>query len=186
MIILASKSPRRKELMKDICPSFSIETEEINEESSYTLSPLEAVIDIAFRKGEVIAKKHKDDIVISADTIVTINGMILGKPKDKNDAKRMLNLLSNKTHQVITAYTIFYKDKVIKNHVITDVTFEDLSEELIDSYIDSNSPMDKAGAYGIQDDASFHLVKKIKGSYLNVVGFPVEEIKNDLNTLNIK
>lgn len=180
MFILASKSPRRKELMKDICPSFSIVTKEIDEEKSYSLAPKEAVIDIAYRKGEIIAREHKNDVVISADTIVTIDNVIIGKPKDKDDAKRILKLLSNRTHQVITAYTIFYNDLVIKNHVITNVTFEELSDELIDKYIASNSPMDKAGAYGIQDNQNYHIVKSIEGSYLNVVGFPVEQIKSDL------
>lgn len=180
MIILASKSPRRKELMKEITPSFSIVTEEINESESYVLRPLEAVQDIAYRKGVAVSKKYPNDVVISADTIVTLDNLIIGKPKDKEDAKRILKFLSNKKHQVITAYAIFHKEGIIRNYVISDVYFENLSNQLIDDYIASGSPMDKAGAYGVQDNNEFHIVSKIKGSYSNIVGFPVEEIKNDL------
>ncbi len=182
MFILASKSPRRKELMKDICPSFSIVVSDIDESKSCYLPPLEAVIDIAYRKGEDIFKTCKNDVVISADTIVTIDNLIIGKPKDKNDAKRILKLLSGRTHHVITAYTIFSNERIIKNHVISEVTFEDLSDQLIKDYISSGSPMDKAGAYGIQDNEKFHIIKSIVGSYTNVVGFPVEEIKSDLKS----
>ncbi len=182
MFILASKSPRRKELMKDICPSFSIVISDIDESKSCHLPPLEAVIDIAYRKGEDVFKSHQNDIVISADTIVTIDNLIIGKPKDKEDAKRILKLLSGRTHHVITAYSIFSNEKVIQNHVISEVHFLELSDDLIDQYIASGSPMDKAGAYGIQDNEKFHIIDSIIGSYTNVVGFPVDEIKSDLIT----
>lgn len=181
--ILASKSPRRKELMKHISSSFSIKTKEIDEEISYSLSPIEAVKDISYRKGVEVAKENRNSIVISADTIVVINNQIIGKPKDKKDAKRILELLSNKTHQVITGYSLFYKDKSLTNTVITNVTFNKLSELLINEYIESGSPLDKAGAYGIQDNKKFPIVKEISGSYLNVIGFPVDEIKIDLGKL---
>lgn len=182
MVILASKSPRRKELLKGICPSFSIVGSEIDEYISFKLPPLDAVNDIAYRKGEDIFNSHPDDIVISADTIVTIDNVIIGKPKDKLDAKNILKTLSNRTHQVITAYAIFSKDKIIRNYVVSEVTFNELSDELIDRYIASNSPMDKAGAYGIQDNDEFHIIREFKGSYTNVMGFPVDEIKSDLIT----
>ena len=181
MFILASKSPRRKELMKDICP-FSIIVSDIDESKSCYLPPLDAVIDIAHRKGEAVFSSHPNDVVISADTIVVIDNLIIGKPKDKEDAKRILKLLSNRVHHVITAYSIFSASKVIQNHVISEVQFAELSDELIDAYIATGSPMDKAGAYGIQDNEKFHIIDSIKGSYTNIVGFPVDEIKSDLKS----
>ena len=147
MFILASKSPRRKELMKDICPSFSIVVSDIDESKSCHLPPLKAVIDIAYRKGEDVFKSHPNNAVIS-----------------------------------VTAYSIFSNEKVIQNHVISEVHFLELSDDLIDQYIASGSPMDKAGAYGIQDNEKFHIIDSIVGSYTNVVGFPVDEIKSDLIT----
>ena len=181
MLILASKSPRRKQLLKeDITDDFEIIVSDIDEEKSYIYSPIEAVRDIAYRKGEKIHLGHYDDTVISADTIVVLSSLIIGKPTSKLDAKRILRLLSNKTHQVITAYAIFKKDKMILNHVISEVTFNELNETLIDEYVQSGSPLDKAGAYGVQDNEKFHIIKEIKGSVKNVIGFPSEEIKNDL------
>lgn len=181
--ILASKSPRRKELMARIVPSFQIEVESIDEDKSYKLGPVEAVHDISYKKGINIAQKHKDSVVISADTIVVLNNEIIGKPKDEADAVEILNKLSGKMHQVITGYSIFYKRNVLTNHVITDVVFEKLSNELIMQYVSSKSPLDKAGAYGVQDNNKFRIIKKITGSYDNVVGFPVDEIKNDISRL---
>ena len=122
---------------------------------------------------------------MSADTIVVYNDKILLKPKDKEDAFNILRKLSGKTHEVITAYCIHTKDKYIVNHVITEVTFNDLSNELINSYIESGSPMDKAGAYGYQDNNDFRLVKKVVGSIKNVIGFPSDEIYSDFKKLGL-
>ena len=182
MIILASQSPRRKELMSQIAKDFTIIISNIDESTSLNLPPLVAVKDIAYRKGVAVAKDHPNDIVISADTIVVIDNQIIGKPQNKEDAKRILKLLSNKTHHVYTAYAIISPDKVIRDVVDTEVVFNELDDELIDRYIASGSPMDKAGAYGIQDK-EFNLVKSIIGSYTNVMGFPVDEIKIDLNKI---
>ena len=180
MIILASKSPRRQELMHRISEDFIADVSHIDESTSLNLPPLEAVKDIAKRKGLDIAKRHPDDLVLSADTIVVIDGEIIGKPKDKNDAKRILNKLNNRTHQVITAYCLIKGDRFFEDYVISEVIFNELSEDLIDNYIEDGSPMDKAGAYGVQDNARFPIVKKVKGSYDNVVGFPVDEIKESI------
>ena len=182
-IILASKSPRRKELLKLISEDFLIATEDINEESSYLLSPIEAVRDIAKRKGEAVDKLYPNDLVISADTIVVYNNEIIGKPKDKEDAKRILTLLSGKSHYVYTAYRLKYLDKEIINYVESIVIFNELSGDLIDKYISSGSPLDKAGAYGVQDNDKFPIIKKVIGSIDNVIGFPVKEIKIDLDKL---
>ena len=181
--ILASKSPRRKDLMKFISSDFLIAIEDIDESISYKLDPVSAVKDIAKRKGEAVYKSYPNDLVITADTIVVLEKEIIGKPKDKIDAKKILSKLSNKTHQVYTGYAIHYLDKLIVGVVKTDVIFNELSDELIDKYIESGSPLDKAGAYGIQDNDKFPIIKNIIGSYDNVVGFPVKEIKEKIEEI---
>lgn len=185
MFILASKSPRRKELFPYICKEFSIISEDIDESSSLYLPIKEAVTDIARRKGEVVFASHPNDIVISADTIVVIENTIIGKPKDEDDAKRILRLLSNREHIVYTAYWIFCKNKIINNIVESHVFMNNLSDEHIEEYIKTGSPMDKAGAYGVQDSDKFNLINKINGSLNNVIGFPVEDIIKDLKENNL-
>ena len=182
MVILASASPRRKMLMKELVPSFTIIVPEIDESLSFKnhQDVKDIVKDIASRKCQKVSKDHPNDIVIAADTVVVIDNDIIGKPKDRDDASIMLRKLSGKTHYVYTAYVISKEDKVITNVVETEVIFNDLSDDLINNYIASGSPLDKAGAYGYQDNADFALVKKINGSVTNVIGFPVDEIKEDL------
>ena len=183
MFVLASQSPRRKELMHLISDDFIIDISDVDESTSPLLTPIEAVKVIAKRKGEAVSIRHPHDIVISADTIVTIDGLIIGKPKDEEDAKRILHLLDNRTHQVITAFCLFQDDKFYEDIVISEVAFNKLNDKLIDEYILSGSPMDKAGAYGAQDNEHFQIVKEVKGSLHNVIGFPVEEIKEALKSL---
>ena len=182
--ILASKSPRRKDLMKFISSDFLVATEDINEDISYSLSPIEAVKDIATRKGEAVYQSYPNDLVISADTIVVIDDRIIGKPIDEQDAYRILKMLSGRTHYVYTGYAIHYLNKSIVNFVKTEVQFNELSDELIYAYIKTGSPMDKAGAYGAQDsDLKFPIIKNIIGSYDDVIGFPVKEIKEDIDKI---
>lgn len=181
--VLASSSPRRKELMKEISEVFSIDVSNVDESVDEKLSPVEAVKEIALRKGKAVKDRHLDDVVISADTIVVIDNMIIGKPIDKDDAVRILKLLSDRTHIVYTAYCIFYKDKFVEKVIKSEVTFNKLSDALIKEYVASKSPLDKAGAYGVQDNDNFHIIKEIKGSLTNVIGFPVEDIKISLNSL---
>lgn len=182
-IILASKSPRRNELMSEITNSFLTYNPSIDESLSLIkIDPIEVSKDIAKRKALKAKEVYPDDIIIAADTIVVLGNQILGKPKDEDDARRILNLLSNKTHMVVTAYAIVHNDNVLVKHVETKVTFNELSDELIDRYIKSGSPMDKAGAYGIQDNEKFPIISSYFGSYTNVVGFPIDEIKEDLKT----
>ena len=183
MIILASASPRRKKLMQEeISSCFTIIVPEIDESLSFKnhQDVKDIVKDIATRKCLKIANEHPKDLVIAADTVVAIDEQIIGKPKDKEDAFRMLRMLSNHTHYVYTGYAIHQNDKLCVGVTKTEVTFNDLSDELINDYIASGSPMDKAGAYGYQDNQDFALVKKINGSITNVIGFPVEDIKDTL------
>ena len=181
MFILASQSPRRKMLMKrDIISDFKVVVSDVDEEVSPSLSPLEAVRTIAKRKGDKVSQLYPHDIVISADTIVVIDNQIIGKPIDEDDAKRILHLLNNRTHEVITAYCIYANNKFIEKHVISYVTFNNLDDEFIDRYIASGSPMDKAGAYGIQEEKQFPIVKSYEGSLNNIIGFPSEDIYETL------
>ena len=182
MVILASASPRRKQLMKELFPSFTIIVPEIDESLSFKnhTDVQDIVSDIAKRKCEKIAKDHPSDLVIAADTVVVIENEIIGKPKDQDDAYKMLKKLSGKTHYVYTAYVISKDGKMVSNVVETEVVFNDLTDDLINRYIASGSPLDKAGAYGYQDNEKFPVVKNINGSYNNVIGFPIEEIGADI------
>ncbi len=180
MVILASGSPRRRELMKQITDEYQIITSDVDEHVSPDSSPLEAVLEIAKRKGEKVFHDHPNDIIISADTIVVIDNKIIGKPKDSEDAKRILHLLSNREHEVITAYCIFKKEMFIENYVSSKVLFYPLSDQMIDEYVATGSPLDKAGAYGVQDSETYPIIKRVIGSITNVIGFPVEEVKRDL------
>ena len=179
MIILASKSPRRKELLGQLINEFEIIPPLINE----FLYPFE---DLSKEKAKVVASNYPDAIIISADTIVIKNNVVYGKPKDKLDAFRMLKELSNNVHQVKTVYSIYSQNKHIElTRIVTSkVYFNELSDELISQYVDTLSPLDKAGAYGIQDE-EFNLVNKIEGSYTNIVGLPIDELKEDLIKLKI-
>lgn len=178
--ILASQSPRRKQLFGEIVEKFDIIPAVGEEDCHGALSPEHVVVTLATQKaGEVAAlAKAQGKAVLGSDTVVALDGEILGKPKDKQDAVRMLKLLSGKTHEVFTGVCIIYPtaDGVITRLAAdcTKVTFEALTEQQIAAYVDSGSPMDKAGAYGIQDGG---LVKCIQGSFSNVVGLPQELVK---------
>ena len=176
--ILASKSPRRNELLKMLIPNFIVEVSNVDE-SKIKETPYKLSEKLSYLKAKAIFKKHPDATVIAADTIVILNNEILGKPKDEQDAFRMLKELSNNVHDVVTGFTIMSQDKCITKSVLTKVYFNELTDELINAYIATKSPLDKAGAYGIQDK-KFPLIKNIDGSYYNVMGLPIEEMKNYL------
>ena len=181
-IYLASKSPRRRRLLKQLnlnFKSFSVQTEEnvLPDEK-----PDKAVLRIAKEKMSVARKKITYGIIITADTLVFLNGKVLGKPLTQTDAFRMLKKLSNKTHQVYSAYCLHNTEtgKTITEFVKTDVTFRKLSDKEIWDYINTGSPMDKAGAYGIQDDFGAVFVDHINGCYYNVVGLPLSKFYHAL------
>ena len=183
MIILASASPRRKQLTeKYISPSFDIIVPNIDESLSFkSFNDVRDIVkDISLRKCLEVAKDHRDDIVIAADTVVVIDNEIIGKPKNKEDAYHILSKLSNREHCVYTGYAIKQKDKLVQGLVRSEVLFNKLSDQLINDYIALGSPMDKAGAYGLQDNDKFPVVKSTSGSMSNIIGFPVDEIKKDL------
>ena len=181
--ILASSSPRRKDLMKQISPDFLIEPSDVDETYDENLSVEEIVKYLAHIKGEVISNIHPDDIVISADTIVIINNEILGKPKSKDDARRMHYLLREHPHVVLTGFSIFYQGKEINEVVSSTVTFNYNTDEFIEEYLNTDIWKDKAGAYGVQNNDKYPLIKNVEGSIDNVIGFPVKEIKDALKRI---
>ncbi len=180
MIILASASPRRQELLSLICTDFIIEPSDVDETVNSDIELEKIPEHLAFRKAEHIHKNnHYNDTVIGCDTGVFLDGKMLGKPESKEDAFNMLKMLSGKSHKVITGCAIFHEDKVVSFSQTTLVEFLELSDEEILAYIETNEPMDKAGAYGIQGKGSL-LVKEIKGDYFNVVGLPVSLLNRKL------
>ncbi len=173
-VILASASPRRFELLKQIGLEFKVVPSSYQEQETQQTTIEELVLHNARYKGQIVANAHPQALVISADTIVAIDRLILGKPTDEQDAFRMLQKLSGRTHQVYTAVGLMFKkyDGLKLDVVRTNVTFRSLSEEEIWAYINTGEPFDKAGAYGIQGQGAL-LVEKIEGCYFNVVGFPL-------------
>lgn len=180
-IILASKSPRRKELLSLITKEFKVIVSSSDESVDTTLSPFEQVKEIAKQKaGDVFASCEGDCIVIGSDTIVVSkSGEILGKPKDEADAKRMLRMLSDDVHQVMTGITVIIRENgTVKNHVdcdIANVHINKLSEEEIERWLATGNAWDKAGAYAVQQEFGVH-IDKIDGSYATVMGLPVHMI----------
>ena len=174
-IILASKSPRRRELLELAGVPFSVETEDVEETFDPGLLPAEIVRHLSRIKAEAVFKKHPAKTVLGADTIVVLDGGILGKPKDEEEAVRMLQALSGKTHEVFTGVTILSGKTEYSFAERTAVTFYELSEEEIRTYVSTGEPLDKAGAYGIQG-RGVTLVRSIEGDYPNVVGLPVAKV----------
>lgn len=183
MIILASSSPRRKQLLSKIISDFVVQTSDIDEEEQF-LSSESLSYDLSKQKAYEVFRKNLNDIVIACDTVVVLNDVVYGKPKDEQDAYRMLKILSNRRHIVLSSYTIISKDFEFSRTIKSSVYFNELDDEKIRSYIASGSPMDKAGAYGCQDE-EFNLIKKIDGSVDNVMGFPTESIRKTLKKLKV-
>lgn len=175
--ILASKSPRRKELLGEIIKDFEIITKEVDESLPEEIHPQKGVEILAIRKGKAVADDSGDDaIVISSDTLVELGGIPLGKPKDKAEAFRMLSSLSGKAHNVHTGVAVHYFGKVYSGVATTAVYFREMTEDEINDYIATGDPMDKAGSYGIQSGAG-KFVEKIEGDYDTVVGLSLRLTK---------
>jgi septum formation protein len=173
-IVLASASPRRKELLELIGLQFKIDPGDYKENMNLKLSPHELARALSLEKAKSVAGKYNNAIIIAADTFVIIRGQLLGKPHTEDEARRMLVLLDGATHLVITGFTILDTDtgKKISRSVETKVTFKNLTEKEIDAYVKTKEPLDKAGAYAIQGLGSI-LVKRIEGDYFNVIGLPL-------------
>ena len=181
-IFLASKSPRRRKLLKQLGLNFKSFSIDLHEEILDGEHPVQTVKRLALHKSQKAVKKVDSGIVITADTIVVLDSEIIGKPKNENDAFKILSKLSGRTHTVYTGFVIHNIDtnKKIIDYEKTKVTFRKLSATEIKDYINTGSPMDKAGAYGIQDDFGAVFVKKIDGCYYNVVGLPLAKLYRSL------
>lgn len=179
MIILASKSPRRKELLEKHHVDFMIDTVETSEVFNKNLKLEDALLDVAFQKVLPVFEKHQNDLIIGADTIVVCDNKVLGKPKDFNEAYNMLRLLSNKSHYVMTGVIIKSQEIDIRFVDKTKVTFKDLTDQEIIEYISTENVYDKAGSYAIQEGAS-KFVLNVDGSMNNVIGLPVERVVEEL------
>ncbi|PEE44203.1 Maf family protein [Bacillus pseudomycoides] len=178
-LILASGSPRRKELLELAGVPFEIVVSEIEETIGAYSSPADIVMSLALQKASAVVEHHEDSMVLGADTIVTYESRILGKPKDEAEAKEILQLLSGKTHEVYTGVALISKEKTVTFYERTEVTFWELTEEEIDAYIATKEPLDKAGSYGIQGKGSI-FVQHIQGDYYSVVGLPIARLVREL------
>ncbi len=182
-IVLASNSPRRREILTQGGYEFTVDAADVDENLGIT-DPVRLVEALSLKKAMAVAEKYPDKTVIGADTVVAIDGDILGKPADEADAKAMLKKLSGRTHQVVTGVTVVRPGSAkerenVTFHSVTDVTFYELSGEEIDDYVSTGEPLDKAGAYGIQGRGAL-LVERISGEYLNVVGLPLARLNQEL------
>lgn len=178
-IILASSSPRRKEILGNTNLKFKIIKSNIDEVILSKESPYQVVMRLAYEKSMDIAYSNKDKLIIGADTVVCLDDVILGKPKDELEAIEMIKKLSGKTHQVITGISLINLDanKKIIDYVVSYVKFKKLSHEDVIDYIQTNESLDKAGAYGIQGYGAL-LVEEIKGDYFNIVGLPISKLSD--------
>lgn len=175
MLILASQSPRRQELLRLIAPEFEVFAADVDEHIENGTSPDEAVMGLALKKARAVADLRPGDTVIGADTVVVLDGKILGKPRDNADAAEMLRRLASKTHTVYTGVCIIQNDVETAFFEATDVTFTDMTENEIAVYIETGEPLDKAGAYGIQGAAA-PFISGIHGDFYNVMGLPVSAL----------
>ena len=184
-IILASNSPRRRELLSGLGVDYEVKiVPGIDETYPESLNGEEIPVYIAQEKANAYrASLQPDELVITADTIVYVDGMVLGKPVDEADACRMLRMLSGRTHQVITGVTLVTVGKKKTFATVSEVTFDELSDEEVEYYVAHYRPMDKAGSYGVQEWIGFVGVTGLKGSYYNVMGLPVQRLYKELKEL---
>lgn len=184
-IILASQSPRRKELLTQMGLSYRVEAADIDEHMDRALPPDKLVEDISAEKAAAVAAaENPEAVIIAADTVVALDGEVLGKPHSEAEAAEMLRKLSGREHQVYTGFTVRRGERVVTGHQRTGVHFRPLSEQEIAAYVATGEPMDKAGAYGIQGFGAL-LVEGIQGDYFNVMGLPVCLLGENLKEFGI-
>ncbi|MBO8447266.1 MAG: septum formation protein Maf [Bacteroidetes bacterium] len=181
-VILASASPRRRELLQGLEFDFTCKPVDIDESYPPNLEGAQIPLYIADKKADAYLPEMKDnDLVITADTVVIADDFVLGKPADLDEARKMLQLLSGHTHKVITGICLTTKSKRRSFHSMSEVTFTELSEEEINHYLQTYKPLDKAGAYGVQEWIGFIGIEKLVGSFYNVMGLPVHRLYRELN-----
>ena len=174
-IILASKSPRRKELLELLKLPFEIIVSDIDETIDYTNDLVKEIEKLSFRKADAVYQTNRDALIIGSDTIVKIDNKALGKPSSIEEAKEMLRELSDRTHEVVTGVTIINEGKAETFSSVSKVSFYPLTEKEIEDYVMSNEPMDKAGSYAIQGDGA-KFIRCIEGDYYTIVGLPIGEL----------
>jgi septum formation protein len=182
-IILASKSPRRQELLRLMDLDFRIVLKDVDESYPDDLTPEDIAVYIATKKAKAFDETVGEEIVLTADTIVCIDDQILGKPDDAAHAVEMLQLLSGRMHRVITGVCLLYKQRYHSFYDVSEVYFNTLSDHEISSYVNKYQPFDKAGSYGIQERIGLIGIERINGSYTNVVGLPTEKLYRELQKL---
>ena len=185
-IILASASPRRKELLEKVGLKFEVEPSSYAEDMRSQLSPDELARAISLEKAKLVASKHRNAIVIAADTFIVFEGKIMGKPNTQAEARKMLMTLKGKSHSAITGFTILdtAENKVVSRSVETVIHIKNLTSKEIDAYVKSKEPLDKAGAYAIQGLGSV-IVERIEGDYFNVMGLPLSALAESLTEFGI-
>ena len=188
-LVLASKSPRRQALLKLLQLPFRILTAETGEDFEPSRSPKEIVTELAMRKGKAVCNLYPaetaDKLVLAADTIVVLDGDVLNKPNDENHAFEMLSKLQGRTHEVFTGFALMRGKEVVTEFERTAVTFAPMSADEIRTYIRTAKPLDKAGAYGIQDDFGACFIERIEGCYYNVVGLPLAKLYKALKQFDV-
>ena len=185
-LILASASPRRKQLLEQIDLAFEIDASNIDEIVDSKLSPIEQVELFSLQKAQAIAPKYKDAIILAADTMVTINGKVLGKPKGTKDAVRMLQKLSGRKHMIVTGFTLIDTNtkETVTNSSILTVWFRELSQQEIETFIEREKPFDKAGSYAIHETAAI-FAEKVEGDFFGAVGLPLFALAQELKKFGI-
>ena len=185
-LILASKSPRRQYLLNELGLQFEVRTKEVDESFPANLKAQEIPLYLCKKKADAFNNElNENTIVITADTIVWIDGQVLNKPENFDDAVRMLKLLSGKMHEVYTGVCLRSKEKTKSFYALTKVYFKTLSQEEIEYYINNYNPYDKAGSYGAQEWLGYIAIEKIEGTYFNVMGLPIKELYEELLAFNI-
>jgi len=186
-IILASTSPRRKQLLEMTGLKFNTEASDYEEDMSLKLKPIELAKKLSRGKAEAVAKKHKNAIVIGADTFISLGDKVLGKPHTPERAKKMLKEISGKPHRVITGFTVINTatGRSISKATGSRIYIKKLSSKIIDSYVRTGEPLDKGGSYAIQGLGCL-LVDKIEGDYLNIIGLPVKDVLEAMQKLGVK
>lgn len=185
-LILASSSPRRRELLRQIGVAIRVVPPEIDEQSLEGEPPESLVVRLSVEKAAVVADQFRESLVLGSDTIVLLDNQVLGKPENEGDARNTLKRLSGKTHTVLTGYALLRRadGTSITGVGRASVTFRTLASDEIDAYVATGSPMDKAGAYGIQEDLGAVFIQRIDGDYYSIVGLPLQQVYTSLRDLN--
>lgn len=179
MLYLASKSPRRKELLENLGYEFKIESMSTDETMDKNKTVYENVVEVSYRKALAVYNLHKDDVVIGSDTIVVKDNVIYGKPKDSEDAFKTLKVLNGTTHEVVSGVNIITKNKTYSFYVVSHVTFKNNTDQELKDYIETGEPMDKAGSYAIQGIGK-KLIESYDGELNNIIGLPTKEVDDIL------